>query len=92
LQVLVSYLGKSVPVMMYNVFNSSNSNFIGKYARLDFYGSYFRLLELDFFNLSLSDWLVFLTSEDPYISRIDYCVDLFYKYLHPFPKVSALLD
>lgn len=77
LMISCSYDNKSVPIWMYNIFE----NWIKKsvYSRLDFYGSYFRLEELGFFPLGwYNSFIDDLTSEIPSITRIDYCVDLFY--------------
>lgn len=82
------YNDEPVPIMLYNVFQNGIKS---KYARLDFYGSYFRLEEVWFFEPFWFKWfLEEITSEDPTISRIDYCFDFFYKNHCLLPKAQSL--
>lgn len=72
-----------IPFFMYNRFYESSKGFTQwVYARLDFYGSYFRLEEIGVLPLWWRENFVYdISKEDPTITRIDYCVDLFYKKL-----------
>lgn len=72
------YDNKSIPIGLYNVFENGIKKQVR--SRLDFYGSYFRLEELGFFELGwYKSFIEDLTSEVPSITRVDYCVDLFYQ-------------
>lgn len=83
------YNDEPVPIMLYNVFENGIKS---KYARLDFYWSYFRLEEVGFFHPQwYIGFLEELTTEDPTISRIDYCFDFFYDYKKNLPTAKALL-
>lgn len=91
--VIVSYVynGQSIPIILYNVF--WNNQIYSKYARLDFYGSFFRLIEIwefpkDFFLSYLNE----ISDENPTISRIDYCFDLFYKKATSIPSPKRLFS
>lgn len=85
----VSYENKPVPFMMYNVFTSWIKS---SYSRIDFYGAYFRFEEIGFFPLGWrSTFIKELTSENPTITRIDYCFDLFYDDLKLLPKPKEVL-
>jgi len=82
------YNDEPVPIMLYNVFQNGIKS---KYARLDFYWSYFRLEEVGFFEPLRFKWfLEEITDEDPTISRIDYCFDFFYDHYKNLPKAQQL--
>lgn len=86
LQILVSYNGQAIPIMSYiplrvwlvNPLIQAPS-YVPK-NRLDFYWAFFRLQEVwELEDNFINDFIWKHSVEDPRITRIDYCVDLFYK-------------
>lgn len=97
LKISVSVNGLSVPIMLYNKF--WKWIIASGYGRLDFYGMFFRLFELWDLQWSSIDWIKTYvygkTSEIPWLTRLDYCFDMFYldkkifpSYTEFFPKGS----
>jgi len=88
--VTYSYNGVAVPIMLYNVFWWNK--IYKKFARLDFYWSFFRLIESwEFEKDYFFTYVQNLTDENPTISRIDYCYDLFYNEKTKIPTPKKLL-
>lgn len=85
-----SYNGISIPIMLYNTF--WGNSIIQKYARLDFYGSFFRLINVwEFPEDYFTSFVKNITDETPTISRIDYCYDLFYENEKELPNPKKIL-
>lgn len=85
-----SYNGQSFPLLMYNVFITGQYE---KYARMDFYGTFFRFINMgefppDYFKTYIEN----LTTENPVITRIDYCVDLFYNDIKDLPERDTIIQ
>lgn len=88
--VTYSYNNISFPVLLYNVF--SWNGIYKKYARMDFYWTFFRLIEIGEFPKNyFLDYVKNLTDENPTISRIDYCFDLFHKTPKNLPQRKTIL-
>lgn len=75
LTVLYTYNWIPFPVMFFQIFQRT---LIKKYARLDFYGSLFRIIEVwDLPKNFISSFLHKISNEDPLITRLDYRQDFF---------------
>lgn len=79
---------QAIPIFLFNLFwNWFSKNW---YWRLDFYGMFFRMFELgELLGDPIARVKWFLqdkTSENPLVTRYDFCYDLFYKNKTPLPK------
>lgn len=74
----VSFNDVSVPVGQFVKFNEHTSYNTKSYWKFDLYGSFFRLIEVWFFEKSMSLLLkVKFSEENPKITRFDYRIDFF---------------
>lgn len=90
-----SYNDVSVPVFEYVKFNENTSFLTWRYWKLDFYGAFFRLWEIWYFDSDsmLSLICFYINSEDPRITRYDYRVDYFSRFNSvPVESWKRLLD
>jgi len=86
----VTYNNVPIPVFQYVVTNDNTRERFHTYGKITFYWSYFRLVDLHFFD----DDFIYLISEkfkDTYFSRIDYRFDFFDTRKRKMPGVSDVL-
>ena len=80
----------SVPVFQFVIFGSDYKNAFNVTSALKFYGSYYRLLSLDWIPVFLINKINDLTS-DALISRLDYRFDYLDKRDRKFPDINTIL-
>ena len=75
---ITEYNWISIPLFQYVKFNKDTRKLFHKSAKLDFYGSYFRLEAIwEFSNHALINYIKSVSFEDPDITRYDYRIDYF---------------
>ena len=84
----VSYQSKSIPIIYYEEYLEPQKEMTKAFWKVTLYGAYFRLKELNFFNLwvknreslfwSFSNWFK-KNFDECYITRLDYKIDFFKK-------------
>lgn len=72
----VSYYSASIPLFMMNEFHESNKIKFQWYWRFDFYGSYFRLKEIDYLDSDIINFFEWMF-QNQMITRLDYRYDFF---------------
>lgn len=87
----ISFNSVSIPIFNINVFDERNVNFTWTLGVIQFYWSYFRIIELDWF------WDSFVSNiekrfSDLYISRYDYRFDFISSWYVKFPDISKIFE
>lgn len=90
LKISTVYNDIPVPIMLFQIFKSWCVS--TGYGRLDFYGMFFRLVELGEIPSDYIQWIKNFvyskTSEVPQITRVDYCFDMFYSEFQVFQSYT----
>lgn len=78
----------SVPIVCYCGLNWATT----KQARVDFYWSYFRLLELWYFESDhFLTYIKYISNEIPWITRLDWNIDFFYAEVVLIPRIGTII-
>ena len=94
----IVYEGVSIPILLYNQFDENRQSMYKSFGKIDYYGSYWRLLELWYLEPNLVETLIKSVEPEDLdilefgnITRLDYKIDLMFKEKAKIPHFKNIL-